>query len=188
MRLTKARITPLPDSEFTDEQRAQTAHLVERKMLLDVTRTMMRRPEAAVAFRPWGAYVFNENSLPPRQREIVILRTGILCRSGYEWAQHAIMGVDAGLTPEEVERVKQGATAPGWSASDVALIKLADELHADQFVTDPTWAELKRHFSDGQCMDAVFAAAQYTQVSMILNTFGVQLDAGLTLDPDLKAY
>lgn len=36
-------------------------------------------------------------------------------------------------------------------------------------------------------MDLVFTAAQYTQVSMILNTFGVQLDEGQTLDPELKA-
>jgi hypothetical protein len=29
--------------------------------------------------------------------------------------------------------------------------------------------------------------AQYTQVSMMLNSFGVQLDDDLTLDPDLCA-
>ncbi len=37
-------------------------------------------------------------------------------------------------------------------------------------------------------MDVVYTAGQYTQVSMMLNSFGVQLDAGLTLDPDLKHF
>jgi hypothetical protein len=37
-------------------------------------------------------------------------------------------------------------------------------------------------------MDVVFTVGQYTQVSMILNSFGVQLDPGQTLDPDLKAH
>ena len=37
-------------------------------------------------------------------------------------------------------------------------------------------------------MDVVFSAAQYTQVSMILNSFGVQLEPHQSLDPDLKAY
>ena len=37
-------------------------------------------------------------------------------------------------------------------------------------------------------MDVVFTAGQYTQVSMMLNSFGVQLDEGLELDPDLAAY
>ena len=36
-------------------------------------------------------------------------------------------------------------------------------------------------------MDVVFTVGQYTQVSMFLNTFGVQLDEGQTLDPDLRA-
>ena len=63
-----------------------------------------------------------------------------------------------------------------------------DELHADQFVTDPTWAELSAHFTPKQGMDAVFTAGQYTQVSMFLTTFGVQLDEGQTLDPDLKGF
>ena len=37
-------------------------------------------------------------------------------------------------------------------------------------------------------MDVVFTAGQYTQVSMFLNTFGVQLDEGQALDPDLKGF
>jgi hypothetical protein len=37
-------------------------------------------------------------------------------------------------------------------------------------------------------MDLVFTVGQYTQVSMILNSFGIQLDKGQTLDPDLKAF
>ena len=88
---------------------------------------------------------------------------------------------------EEIERIKGGADA-GWNAADAALIKAADELHADQFIGEATWAELGKHFSDKQRMDVVFTTGQYTQVSMILNTFGVQLDAGQTLDPDLKGF
>jgi alkylhydroperoxidase family enzyme len=177
MRLTEPRITPLPPSAWSGEQ-----------PLNNIGRTLLRRPEAFAAMGAWTKYVMTEGSLPPRQREIVILRIGFLCRSGYEWAQHAVMGVAAGLTPEEVERVKLGAAAAGWSEPDAVLIRMTDELHADQFVSDATWAAMTRLFSEAQRMDAVFAASQYAQLSMILNTFGVQLDEGLTLDPDLEAY
>ena len=115
------------------------------------------------------------------------MRIGYLCKSGYEWTQHHRIGLQSGLTADEIERIKRGPDA-GWSAADAVLIKAADELHADQFITEPTWAELKRHYSEKQCMDVVFTAAQYTQVSMMLNTFGVQLDKGQTLDPDLKGF
>jgi hypothetical protein len=97
------------------------------------------------------------------------------------------IGLQSGLTDDEIARLKKGADA-GWSAADAALIRAADELHDDQFIGEATWSELARHFSDKQRMDVVFTAGQYTQVSMMLNTFGVQLDAGQTLDPDLKGF
>jgi hypothetical protein len=61
-------------------------------------------------------------------------------------------------------------------------------LHKDQFISDATWSALGKHFTQKQCMDVVFTVGQYTQVSMILNTFGIQLDEGQTLDPDLKGF
>jgi alkylhydroperoxidase family enzyme len=92
------------------------------------------------------------------------------------------------MTWEEVERVKGGPDAPGWSAPDRALLQAADELHHDRFITDATWAALKAHFDDRQCVDLIFTAGQYTQVCMLLNSLGVQLDDGQTLDPDLKGF
>lgn len=63
----------------------------------------------------------------------------------------------------------------------------ADELHSDQFVSNATWAALRSQLSEAQCMDVVFSIAQYTQVAMILNSFGVPLDPGYVLDFDLDA-
>ena len=99
--------------------------------------------------------------------------------------QHARIGKRAGLTDDEIARIKVGADAPGWNPADAALVQAADELHKDFFISDKTWAELGKFFSQKQQMDVVVTAGQYTQVSMLLNSFGVQLDPGQTLDPDL---
>ena len=187
MRLTKPRFAPLSDAELTPEQEEALKDF-RPGPVLNIFRTLARAPKALARFNAWGGYVLSRrNDLPAREREIVILRTGFLCKSGYEWTQHHRIGLREGLTGEEIERIKQGAGA-GWNAADAALIKATDELHADQFITEPTWAELGRHFTDKQRMDVVFTCGQYTQVSMMLNTFGVQLDEGLTLDPDLKGF
>jgi alkylhydroperoxidase family enzyme len=187
MRLTKPRYAPLSDAELSPEQ-AEALKEFGPGPVFNIFRTLVRAPKALARFNAWGGYVLSRrNDLPPREREIVILRIGFLCKSGYEFAQHVRIGKREGLSDDEIARIKQGATA-GWSAADAALIKAADELHADQFVTDATWAELSAAFTPKQCMDAVFTAGQYTQVSMFLNTFGVQLDEGLTLDPDLKGF
>ncbi len=188
MRLTQPRIAPLQDHEFSDEQKERLGKAAERTGgVLNIFRTLIRIPDAYRAFNWWGGYVLNRNSLSPRDREIVILRTGWLCKSGYEWTQHHRIGLQAGLSADEIERIKLGAGAEGWTAAERALIAATDELHTDQFISNPVWTELGKHYSERQCMDVVFTAGQYTQVSMILNTFGVQLDPGQVLDPELKA-
>jgi alkylhydroperoxidase family enzyme len=187
MRLTKPRFAPLSDAELSPEQ-DEALKDFRPGPVLNIFRTLARAPKALTRFNAWGGYVLSRrNDLPAREREIVILRTGYLCKSGYEWTQHYRIGLREGLTTDEIARIKQGADA-GWSAADAALIRASDELHADQFIQDATWTELGQHFSDKQRMDVVFTAGQYTQVSMILNTFGVQLDEGQTLDPDLKGF
>jgi alkylhydroperoxidase family enzyme len=128
------------------------------------------------------------NALPPRERELVILRIGYLCRSGYEFTQHTRIALQQGVSAEEIAAIKGGAEVGSWSAADQALIRATDELHADQFISETTWRALIEHFDQKQRMDLVFTVGQYTQVSMILNTFGVQLEAGASLDPDLAAY
>jgi len=189
MRLSKPRIEPVADAEMDELQREVIAPMAATGRVLNIFRTMVRAPKALRGFNVWGSYILSRrNGLPARQREIVILRTGFLCKSGYEWTQHVAIGLRDGLTHDEIARIKLGADAPGWSAADAALIRASDELHQGQFITDATWAALKAHFDDKQCMDVVFTAGQYTQVSMILNSFGVQLDPGQTLDPDLKGF
>jgi 4-carboxymuconolactone decarboxylase len=187
MRLTTPRVVPAASENWTEEQREIAEPILARGPLLNIFRTLLTHPAAAKAFLGWGRYILGrDNTLSPREREIVILRTGFLCRSGYEWTQHLPIARRAGLTDEEIARIKLGAAAPGWSSAEAALLRATDDLHREQFITEPVWTELAQHFQERQRMDMVFTAGQYTQVSMLLNSFGVQLDQGQVLDPDLR--
>lgn len=186
MHLPHPRIPPLSDAELTTEQREALAPAsYPGTPPLNIFRTLAHAPDALSAFLAWGTHILRNNTLPPREREIVILRIGYLCRSGYEWTQHVRISLRGGMSPDEIAAIKEGASASLWSPADRALLNACDELHARQFISNETWSALATHFSERQCMDVVFTAGQYTQVSMMLNTFGVQLDEGQTLDPDL---
>ena len=181
MFLRHARIEPLDDDDLTDEQREVLAPFGDR--VLNIFRTLVRAPKALKRFNVWGGYILSErNALTPREREIAILRTGWLCRSGYEWTQHVRIGKEAGLSDSEIAAIGRGAKAPGWSSVDAAILNAADELVKTHFITDATWAALAP-LGEKARMDVVFTVGQYTQVSMFLNSFGVQLDRGQTLDP-----
>ena len=126
-------------------------------------------------------YILSDrSSITTRDRELLILRTGYLCRSDYEWAQHAALALKIGLTSDELTRITRGPDAPGWSANDAALLRAADELHRDQHISDATWQRLRQRFDERQMMDIIFTVGQYTIVSMYLNSAGVQLEKGQT--------
>ena len=151
--------------------------------VLNIFRTLAHAPKALKGFLGWGGYVLSRRN-SQREREIVILRTGWLCKSGYEFAQHSRIGRACGLTDDEIERIKAGPDAEGWTAIESAMLRAADELVADHFVTQPTWDALAELGDKGR-MDLVFTVGQYTQVSMILNSFGIQIEDGDRIDPDL---
>jgi len=186
VRLREARYAPVTDAEITASQREVLELVTPRARALNLFRTVLRAPAAMRGLLALGAYITSKaNDLAPREKELVILRTAFLCRAGYSWAQHQTLALHAGLTPAEPARVKLGPAASEWRDADRALLRACDELHADQFVRPASWTDLCRHFSDKQRMDLVFTAGHYTQTCMILNTFGVQPEVGLTIDPEL---
>ena len=105
-----------------------------------------------------------------------MLRMGWLCQSPYEWSQHARIAKTVGMTDAELHRIAEGPDAPGWSDIDRAVITMADELRHDTMISDKTWAELRKVYSDQQVMELLYTSAQYQLVSMALNTLGIQIE------------
>ena len=187
MRTTKARLTPLKDEELDAEQEAVLAPFRATNGAIAITRTMARHASSLKAFNVLALHVFSStnNTLTPRDKEILILRTAWLCKSGYEWARHELLGLRAGVTPAEVAALKLPIADGGWSERDATLVATADALVTDHFVPDALWAKLTAYFDEKQCIDAIYAVGLYTMVGMFLNTVGTELDDDVTLDPDL---
>ena len=179
MKLDAPRLEPIQPEDWTDEIKKTLQPNVEKGTVFNIFKTLSHHPDL---FRRWlvfGNHVLFKSTLPPRERELIILRIGWLCEAEYEWAQHVLIGKEAGLTAEEIDRIKAGPNARGWSEADKLLLQATDELRKDAFITDATWNGLCQHFDTKQLMDVVFAVGQYNLVSMALNTLGVQLDDGL---------
>ena len=187
MKLSKPRIPPLEKSEWTEEQakllsrvHGGTTEYGPKMNVYNVLGTLSRHWAANKKFGVWGNHIMGKsNTLPPREREILILRIGWLCEAEYEWGQHVVFGRDAGLSDEEIARIKLGADAPGWSEHDALLIRAADDLRKDACISDAVWNGLSKRYNTQQLMDVVFTVGQYNLVSMALNSFGVQLDEGV---------
>jgi alkylhydroperoxidase family enzyme len=181
MLLKEPRLKPLPESEWNDEQRNFLEHYRRKSgKIYNIFLTQARHPEMSKKWGVFSDYILNGSTLPPRDRELLILRIGWLCRSEYEFGQHSRIGMKAGLSQEEVERITKGPEAPGWSLFDAALIKAADELHSQALISDATWGVLAQTYDEKQMIDVIMTVGQYNLVSMFLNSAGVQLDQKVT--------
>jgi alkylhydroperoxidase family enzyme len=169
MRLDKPRVPPLTPEQMDAETRERLGASPG-----NIFATLAHHPKLLKRWMVFGNHVLFKSSLPPRERELAILRVGWLCQAEYEWGHHVRIGRREGLSEDEIQRVTQGPDAPGWSPLDQLLLRAVDELHQDHCLSDATWQALSRHYRLEQCMDLIFAVGQYHLVSMALNSLGVQ--------------
>ncbi|MEL0081783.1 MAG: carboxymuconolactone decarboxylase family protein [Gammaproteobacteria bacterium] len=195
MRLKTPRV-PCPEvSEWSAEQSAALgrdaaelqSNLSGNDKVFNVLKAMANHPALCASWLGFSTHLLfdDSNTLPPPEREMVILRIGWLCDSGYEFGQHILLAQKAGVTKEQIIAVSNGPDDPSWSDHQRTILRAVDELHSDAFISDATYAALETGYDTKQIMDLIFTVGQYNMLSMALNSLGVQLDEGV---PDYKEF
>ena len=177
-RLAAPRLAPLPEAQWTAGQRAAAEAYVRTGDAGNALATMLRIPELAESVHRFLDYTSRRSTLPARDREILILRVAWLAQNAYLWADHAPAASAAGLTSADVRRIAVGPDAGEWDARDAALLRFADELFRNSSVTDATWDAVSARYSLLNLADAVMTVAEFTTLSLLFNSLGVQPDAG----------
>jgi alkylhydroperoxidase family enzyme len=130
-------------------------------------------------FRKWlrfASALMPGGLLPRDESELLILRTAHNCSSDYEWQQHARIARTAGLSAEDVERVRQDPAQAAWSPRRGAMLTATDELHADRTISDATWSRLTEFLSDLELIEMCMLVGHYEMLAMTLNALRVQPD------------
>ena len=190
--MTEPRLRPIPPGEWPAAMKGALAALFppkprhpfpprdpSRPKGLNVLGFLAHHPELATAYHHFNGHILFASTITPRQRELVVLRVAARRDAEYEWAQHALMAGDAGITPEEVERIRTGALTDGWSPLDAALLAAADQLVDEARIDDATYATLAAELDTQQLMDVVFTVGAYDLLAMAFRTFDVELDEDL---------
>ena len=169
------RIAPLEPEEFTEEARKIAGDLQaffgsKEKGIPKSFATMFKHPGLYRGQMQLGLELNQNGTLPPREREMVILRTAWLVRSPFEWGEHVSYGKKLGLTSQDIERITHGSSAPGWNEHDRAVLRGVEELIGDYAVSDQTWAILAKSWTEQQLMELPGLVGSYTLTAMIYNT------------------
>ena len=190
------RVDPIPPQDWPPEMRGAIAALrpdepthpmperrADRPKGLNVLGTLAHHPKLTAAYHAFNGQVQFGTTLTQRQRELLVLRVAAIRDCEYEWAQHAVIAADVGISAEEVTRVAQGPDAPGWSARDAALLRAADELVEDARISDATWSALRDELEVPQVMDLIFTVGAYETLAMFMRSVDMELDEDLRTTP-----
>ena len=173
------RIPPLDPKEWTPEQRKRFDPNGTGQRAANVFVTFVRNPPGDRLRGGVTGHILNSTTLAVRQRESLLMRIGVLCRSEYEWAAHSRLGRRAGMTDADVDRIVAGPDSAGGDPIEIAMLRATDELYRDDVISESTWATLAKTLNTKQLLDLLVAVGGYRGVSMAINSAGVQLDANM---------
>jgi 4-carboxymuconolactone decarboxylase len=179
---SQPRVKPLAPDEL-DERQAKLLADIDGGGL-NIFATLARHPRLMERWLPFGGVLLYRGELPPRERELLILRTSVRCRADYEWGQHVRIGRDAGLTDREIAQVVEGPAAEGWSPFDAVLVQAADELHDDARISDATWEALAARYDARQLIELCMLVGNYHLVAFALNSLGIEREDGVEALPE----
>lgn len=176
------RLSPLPADQWDDAAREAVAGMLpeERRnpdSAGNLLSTLVHHPKLTRAFLRFNGYLLFDSTLPPRIRELVILRVAHRRRCSYEWTHHVTLGKRAGLSEADIDAAQSGDANDEF---DRAVLSAVDELDEKTNLSDQTWAALGEQLDEQQRMDLIFTVGGYTALAMALNTFGVEVEHAQT--------
>jgi AhpD family alkylhydroperoxidase len=175
------RLPPLPAEQWDEAaERALSAmrRADEPRDANNALATFARHPALAKAFLRFNVHLLYSSTLPPRIRELAILRVAHRRDCAYEWTHHVSIAKSEGITDDQIAAVRHGSGEDEghFDAFDHTVLTAVDELDDKSELSDETWAALGERLDDQQRMDFVFTVGCYTLLAMAFNTFGVQLE------------
>ena len=169
------RIAALADEEMVGE----TRDIVDKVRIAagagpatempEYMRTMVKHPALFRAQMEIGTVLF-KGLIPPRERELAVLRIGWLAGAPFEWGEHVKISQRYGVSREEIARVKQGSDTPGWSEHEAAILRGVEELLEDFAMSDATWKTLAKSWNEAQMLEFPSMVGQYVVTAYIQNS------------------
>ncbi|KAK4104363.1 hypothetical protein N658DRAFT_505085 [Parathielavia hyrcaniae] len=152
---------------------------------------LLHAPPVADGWNAFLGAVRTRTSLPADLRELAISRVAVVNRAWYEWAHHAPLAEQAGVSREGMEVVKRegelvllggGVGEEEGERADVgvlterqwAVVCYTDEITRNVQVRDGTFARLRELFTEREVVEITATIACYNCVSRFL----VALDVG----------
>jgi 4-carboxymuconolactone decarboxylase len=169
--MAQDRMPEIPPGKMTEAQKKAAEEFVAGRgtPVVGPFVPLLRSPEVMLRAKAMGDYLRFKSVLPPRLSEFAILITARQWTQQFEWGVHSTIAVKAGLSPEIVKAVADGARPAGMSEEETIVYDFCTELHHNKSVSDATYGRALAKFKEQGIIDLVGINGYYTFLSMVMN-------------------
>jgi len=129
--------------------------------------TLAHHPKLFQAYAPFGKALLFDGKLPPRDRELCILRTAAKCNCHYELAHHKRIASTAGLTEPEIDNAIREDLGSTWQETDHILLSACDQLIDTHDINDQVWSALASRFSEAELIELTLLVGHYVLTLLV---------------------
>ena len=150
---------------------------LSKRPKLNIYRMLANGGNASLGYLKMGGALRFDGILEPNIRELIILRTGSLCKSKYELDHHEKIASDVGISDEKINAtINDGADSPKFSILESTLLRFTDEAVIDGKASEVTFNQLSTFFSPEELIETTLLIGFYIMTSRFLQTFDMDLD------------
>lgn len=181
------RLPPLAEHEWDDQQRALAEEIINgpRGALLPPFEPLLRSPELMAHAQRMGEYLRYRSALGQRLSELVILMTARHWSQPVEWAIHAPIAREKGISAAAVQAINEKRLPEDLQPDEWAVYHFCKELQEQQKVSDATWQHAIALWGEKGVVDLIGINGYYSFLSMVMN--GAQTPVPDTRDEIIPA-
>jgi uncharacterized peroxidase-related enzyme len=138
-------------------------------------RALLHTPGLASAWFDFNNAVRFQTGLDDRVRELVIMRVAVLTGCDYVLSVHkALYAKPAGVTPEQVDALRDWRQSTLFAGRDSALLAYVDAMTRDVEVPDAAFEGIRRHFDDREVVEVTVLIAAYNMHTRFLKALNIE--------------
>jgi len=172
---------PMPAAESLDAaQRTAAQALIDgpRKGVYGPFLPLLRSPELLGRVATLGEYLRFQSVLDARIRELTTCVAARHVSNQFEWVMHAPLAVKAGVAPEDIDALRQGARQRGLAADEQNAFDFAQELLSRNGVCDATYQSACTRFGEQGVVELTTLLGYFAMVSWLMNIARTPAQAG----------
>ena len=148
-----------------------------RGNLINVYKLLLHSPTVCMAWFEHIGAIRWKTKLPPRLREIAIVRIASTVKYAYALQQHVpTIAVPDGVSLEECEALKDWRASKFFSAAERAALAYVDAIIAGPEVPDDVFNAVRQHYSEREVVELTILAGTYIMHNRVTTALKIDLE------------